>query len=75
MPSSESSKPWSIEPQTVEDLITGLTLEFKHGADGVPVLRLSGDSIHGHREIRFPESARARSQPRDTFPEATHVNN
>lgn len=44
MPTSDSPNPWSIELQTVEDLITGLTLEFKLGPDGVPVLRLTGDS-------------------------------
>ena len=74
MPSSESFHPWSIEPQTVEDLITGLTFEFRFGADGVPVLRVSGDAIPGHREIRFPESTRVVGRPRDPFPEASHVN-
>ena len=73
MPTSESPNDWSIEQQTVEDLITGLTLEFKFGADGVPVLRLTGDGISGPREIRFPSSTRPRAQPRDPFPAATHV--
>ena len=74
MPTSESPNEWSIELQTVEDLITGLTLEFKLGPDGVPVLRLTGEAMPGGREIRFPSSTRPRVQPRDPFPAATHVN-
>jgi hypothetical protein len=58
----------------VEDLITGLTFEFKLANDGVPVLRVSGDGVHGSREIRFVPSTRPRVQPRDPFPATTHVN-
>jgi len=74
MPMSESPNHWSIEPQMVEDLITGLTFEFAHGADGVPVLRVTGEGVRGAREIRFPPSNRERVQPRDPFPAATHRN-
>jgi hypothetical protein len=73
MPTSDSPDEWSIEPQVVEDLITGLTFEFKHGPDGVPVLRVTGAGVSGAREIRFPPSRR-RIQPRDSFPAATRVN-
>jgi hypothetical protein len=74
MPTSDSADQWSIEPQMVEDLITGLTFEFKHGPDGVPVLRVMGDGVNGAREIRFLPSLRTRVQPRDPFPAATRVN-
>jgi hypothetical protein len=74
MPTSDGPNQWSIEPQMLEDLITGLTFEFKHGPDGVPVLRITGNGVHGAREIRFPPSTRPRVQPRDPFPAATHVN-
>jgi hypothetical protein len=74
MPMSDSPNDWSIEQQTVEDLITGLTFEFKLGSDGVPVLRVTGDGVPGAREIRFPQAAHPRVQPRDSFPAATHVN-
>jgi hypothetical protein len=74
MPTSESLNEWTIEPQTVEDLITGLTLEFRFGPDGVPVLRLTGEGVDGAREIRFPHSSRTRLQPRESFPAATQIN-
>jgi len=74
MPTSESPHLWSIELQTVEDLITGLTFEFTLGPDDVPVLRVSGQGVTGQRDIRFPSSTLPRAQPRDPFPAATHVN-
>lgn len=44
---------WSIAPQVVDDLVTGLRLEFVI-VRGEPYLRISGDSLrYGNRQLEF----------------------
>ena len=45
---------WTIKEQVVEDLPTGLTIEFVNKNDGLAWMRLRGDILpFGNREIGF----------------------
>ena len=52
----EDCQTWTIKEQLIEDLSTGLTLEFEVVADDLEApfrLKISGDLPFGEREIMF----------------------
>ena len=54
---SETPGSWTIMEQTVQDLVTGLTIQFTH-VDKNPVIRIkrSFDVLAGYRELGFPQA-------------------
>lgn len=48
-------KDWTIKQQIVEDVATGITLQFEVAPNGTKRLRLFGDLPFGNREIIFDQ--------------------
>ena len=54
MRNAESIKVIEIQEQTIEDLVTGLTIEFKAREDGETRVCISGATLpFGNREFHF----------------------
>jgi hypothetical protein len=57
----EEDQAWTIKPQTIEDLATGLTLHFEIVPDDPDApfrLKIVGDLPFGNREIRFGQDGK-----------------
>ena len=50
------AKDWTIKEQIIEDLPTGITLQFEVASDGTFRLKLYGDFPYGNRDIVFNQS-------------------
>lgn len=48
-----NGKDWTIKEQIIEDIVTGITLQFEVAPDGAPSLRLYGDFEFGNRDMSF----------------------